>query len=108
MRSKLLGNERGIIRDFMLVVIVVTLVCVLWIVFNEAVWQLSDMAITQTENLHIDNSDFPDPASSAKAVIDFAVLIWRVLPVAIIIGVWAWGLMRAFKYEPYTQYPRGY
>lgn len=108
MRSKIFKDERGIIRDYMIVVIVVSFVCVLWVCMNEIVWQLSDIAITQTENLHIDNSEFPDPASSAKGIIDFLVLIWRVLPVVIILGVWAWALDRSFKHEPYTQYPGGY
>lgn len=108
MRSKLLKDERGIIRDFMIVVVVVSFVCALWICTNEIVLQLGDIGIEQTENLHIDNPDFPDPASSAKGIIDFLVLVWRVLPVALIIGVWAWGIMRAFKHEPYTQYPVGY
>lgn len=108
MKYKILRDERGIIRDFMIVVIIVSFVCVLWIIFNECVMSLGDIGIEQTENCHIDNPDFPDPASSAKGIIDFLVLVWRVLPVALILGVWAWGIMRAFKHEPYTQYPGGY
>ena len=85
-------QERGITEDYMLAAISISIVCVLWIVFNEAVIKIANIT-----------ASFP-LESQASSIVSLLVTIWRALPVAIIIGVLVWVLMRAVKREPYAQY----
>lgn len=88
--------RRSIVEDYALVVIFVSIICFIWIIFNEVVIKVADIAAGYT-------------TSEGAAILNFIVLIWRILPVALIIGIWAWAFMRAFRgREPYQQYGGGY
>jgi len=47
-------------------------------------------------------------AGTAADIINFLILIWRVTPIAMILGVFLWCFLRAVRREPYQQQVGGY
>lgn len=87
-------QESSIARDYIMVVVVVCAVCAIWIIANEFVLKIGNIALDIT-------------GGPATAILNFIILSWRLAPIIIIIGVFVWAFMRAFKREPYEIYTGG-
>ncbi len=85
----------SILKDYALVIIFVHFVAVLWIILNEAVMGIGNVGLDMVEG-------------TATDLINFLILIWRIIPIGMIIGVWVWVFLRAVRREPYQQYAGGY
>jgi len=86
-------ENTSIIRDYALVIISVHVVAFLWIIFNEAVMGVGNAAL-----------DLVGTTGTAADLVNFLILIYRMIPIGLIIGIWVWVFLRATKREPYQQY----
>ena len=84
-------RQRGITEDYILVVVVVSLLCFLWILFNEVVMKFSNIAI-------------PYAGTQGGEIIGWIIMFWRIMPVITFIGVLVWAVMRSTKKEPFSEY----
>jgi hypothetical protein len=84
-------RQKSIIEDYVLVVVVVSMLCGLWIVFNEVVMKFSNTALGYA-------------GSTGGEIIGWIILFWSILPVGVFIGVLIWAVMRATKKEPYQEW----
>jgi len=71
--------------------IVVVIIAALWVIFNEVVMGVGNVAIDMVEG-------------TGEDLANFLILIYRITPIFMVIAVWAWALMRAFKREPFEQF----
>lgn len=90
--TSLMKDERGILFEYMQVVIAVGVVCFMFIILNELVFHISDIA-----------SNIVTTGEGAT-LIPFVVLCWRIIPFIIIGGLFAWSLWKAYHHEPHEQY----
>ena len=81
-------QESNILKDYALAIIFVHFTAVLWIILNEVVMKVGNVALDMV-------------AGTAADLINFLILIWRVFPIGMIIGVWIWVFLRAARREPY-------
>lgn len=81
----------SILKDYALVIIFVHLTAALWIILNEAVMGLGNVGLDMVSGTGAD-------------ILNFLILIWRVIPIGMILGVWVWVFLRAVRREPYQQY----
>lgn len=79
------------IRGYVLAMVVVVMIAVLWVIMNEAVMGVGNVALDMVEGIGAD-------------MVNFLILIYRVTPIFMIIAVWAWCFYRAFKREPFEQF----
>lgn len=85
----------NIIKDYALVIIFVCMVAVFFIILNEVV-------------LKIGNAGLGMVSGQAAELINFLILIWRVTPIMMVLGVFVWVFLRAVRREPYQQQIGGY
>lgn len=90
-------HESNIVKDYALVIIFVCLVAVLWIIFNEVVMKVGNAAF-----------DIVGTTGIAANLLNFLILIYRVTPIAMILGVFVWVFLRAVRREPFQQQVGGY
>lgn len=95
MQSYYQYEQNSIVKDYALVIIFVHLVAVLWIILNEVVMGVGNVGLDMV-------------AGTAADLINFLILIWRVTPIGMILGVWVWVFLRAVRREPYQQQIGGY
>ena len=84
-------ESSSILKDYALVIIFVHLLAVFWIIFNEVVMKLGNVGLGMVSGVGAD-------------LINFLILIWRVVPIAMVLGIWVFVFVRAVKREPYQQY----
>ena len=84
-------QESSILKDYALVIIFVHFVAALWIILNEAVVGVANVGLDLV-------------AGTAADIINFLVLIYRIVPIGMIIGIWIYVFVRAVKREPYQQW----
>lgn len=84
-------QESNIVKDYALVIIFVSLLASLWIILNEVVMNVGNVGLDMV-------------AGTAADIINFLILIWRVTPIAMVLGVFIWCFLRAVRREPYQQY----
>jgi len=84
-------TESSIIKDYALAIIFVHVVAALWIILNEVVMGVGNAALDMV-------------AGTAAGMINFLILIYRVIPIGMILGCWLWVFLRAVRREPYQQY----
>jgi len=90
--KSLLNDERGLIEEYIDIVIAVAVICVVWILCNEFVFKISDVAANLSSG------------SPGQGIMIFALQCWRLFPFLIILGTFAWALLQATRHEGYT-YP---
>jgi hypothetical protein len=86
-------QEHHIVRDYALVIIVVCFLAVPWIIFNEVVMRVGNVGF-----------GIVGRTGAAADIINFIILIYRIIPIGMILGVFVWCFMRAVKKEPYYQF----
>lgn len=86
-------QESSVIRDYALVIIFVCTLAVLWIIFNEVVMKVGNATF-----------DIVGTTGIAADLVNFIILIYRMIPIGMIIGVFVWCFLRAVKKEPYQQF----
>jgi len=84
-------EESKIVRDYALVIIFVCMLAALWIIFNEAVMGVGNIALDMVNG-------------TAADLVNFIILIYRLIPIGMVIGVFIWCFMRAVRREPYSQF----
>lgn len=85
----------NIIKDYALVIIFVCMVAVFFIILNEVVMKLGNVGLGMV-------------SGQAANIINFLILIWRVTPIMMVLGVFVWVFLRAVRREPYQQQIGGY
>ena len=85
-------QEESILKQYALAIIFVHVLAMVWILLNEAVMGIGNAAF-----------DMVGTTGQAADMINFLILIYRVIPIGMIIGVWVWIFLRAAKREPYYQ-----
>jgi len=88
-------QESNIVKDYGLVIVFVCLVAVFFIILNEVIMKVGNVGLGMV-------------AGTAADIINFLILIWRVTPIAMILGVFLWCFLRAVRREPYQQQVGGY
>lgn len=86
-------QESNIIKDYALVLIFVSIVATLWIIFNEVVMKLGNVTLNMV-------------SGTAADLVYFIILIYRITPIGMVLGVFIWCFLRAVRKEPYTQFVR--
>lgn len=84
-------RQKSIIEDYVLVVVVVSMLCALWILFNEVIMKFSNIALGYA-------------GAQGGEIIGWIITFWRIMPVITFIGVLVWAIMRATKREPYQEW----
>lgn len=84
-------QESNIVKDYALVIIFVSMLAALWIILNEVVMNVGNVGLDMV-------------TGTAADIINFLILIWRVTPIAMVLGVFVWCFLRAVRREPYQQY----
>jgi hypothetical protein len=79
------------VKDYALVIIFVAMLAVLWIILNEVVMGVGNVALDMVDG-------------TAADLVNFLITIYRLFPIAMVLGVFAWCFMRAFRREPFQQY----
>lgn len=85
----------NIITDYALVIIFVCMLAVFFIILNEVVLKIGNVGLDMV-------------SGQATTIINFLILIWRVTPIMMILGVFVWCFLRAVRREPYQQQIGGY
>lgn len=88
-------QESSIIRDYALVIIFVSMLAVFFIILNEVVLKLGNVGLGMV-------------TGQAAELINFLILIWRVTPIMMVLGVFVWVFLRAVRREPYQMQMGGY
>jgi len=88
-------RQKSIVEDYVLVVVVVSLLCGLWIIMNEVVMKFSNIATNYA-------------GAQGGEIIGWIITFWRVMPVGVFVGVLVWAVMRSTRREPFSQYGEGY
>jgi len=84
-------SERGHISvEFALMVGIIAGICIMWIVLNEAVINVHEVALRLA----------PEQSGLLSAIVS----AWRLFPVLVLIGIFAWAFWRAYKREPFYRY----
>lgn len=84
-------QEHSIVHDYALAIIFVHLVAIFFIILNEVVMKVGNVGLGMV-------------AGVAADLINFLILVWRITPIGMILGVWVWVFLRAVRKEPYSQY----
>jgi len=85
------SQNSNILKDYALAIIFIHMIAVLWIILNEAVMGIGNVALDMV-------------AGTAADMVNFLILIYRIIPIGMIIGTWTWVFLRAVRREPYQQY----
>jgi len=85
--------EGNPIREYVFAIAIVHVISVVWILFNEVVMSVESIA-----------SDLVNGYGIAVELLGWLVTIYRIIPIIMIVGVWVWAFLRAFKREPYTEF----
>lgn len=85
-------DERGIVFEYANVVIIVAVICFMWIILNEVVFQLGSVAETLVTT------------EPGKTLTQFAITCWRIFPFILVFGTFGWALYRAWMVEPFEQF----
>jgi len=86
-------QEHSVVHDYALAIIFVHFVAVFFIILNEVVMKVGNIGLGMVGTTGI-----------AADLINFLILIWRIVPIGMILGVWLWVFLRAVRKEPYSQY----
>lgn len=84
-------QSRNPIREYIMALVVVTMIAVFWVIMNEAVMGVGNVAIDMVEG-------------TAEDLVNTLISIYRITPIAMVIGVWIWCFYRAFKREPFEEF----
>jgi hypothetical protein len=80
------------IGDNIDVLIVIGVIVTIWVIFNEFIFRLSDVASTLAAGT---------PGVNVMAL---CINLWRLFPFVVVIGALLWSLLKSTQDEPYT-YP---
>jgi len=84
-------QEHSIVHEYALVIIFVHVVAIFFIILNEVVMKVGNVGLGMVSGIAAD-------------LINFLILIWRITPIGMILGIWVWVFLRAVRKEPYSQY----
>ena len=84
-------EESSIVKDYAKVIIFVCMLATLWIAFNECVMKIGNITLGMVSGIAAD-------------LVNFLILIWRITPIGMVIGVFIWVFLRAVRREPYQRY----
>jgi len=86
-------ESRNPIREYVFAIAIVHIIAVIWILFNEVVMSVSDVAF-----------DFVGTTGTPADIVNWLITIYRIIPIMMIIAVWVWAFMRAFRKEAFEQF----
>jgi len=81
----------NIVKEYALVIIFVSVLAVIWIIMNEVVMNVGGVGLDMV-------------SGTATDILNFIILIYRIIPIAMIIGVFIWCFLRATRREPFQQF----
>ena len=86
-------QESNIVKDYALLIIFVCVLASLWIILNEVVMKVGNVAV-----------DIVGTTGIAADLVNFLILIYRIVPIGMVLGVFLYVFLRAVRKEPYSQF----
>ena len=86
-------EKTSILRDYALVIVFVCFLAFIWVIFNEVVMHMGNLTLEMVGN-----------TGTPANIVNFIILIYRMTPIGMVLGVFLWVFLRAVKREPYREY----
>lgn len=84
-------QRSNIVKEYALVIIFVSVLAVIWIIMNEVVMNVGGVGLDMV-------------SGTATDILNFIILVYRIIPIVMIIGVFIWCFLRATRREPFQQF----